>query len=272
MIQWVPFETTRVPDLLHAPLLAADEIWTMTEWSRHQLMQNGFDAARIVIMPQGIDNQFRLSPVDKSHDQTKFLIVAKYEQRKGIREAIDAWAQSRINDGRSLLIIKSHGDQQQFDDLMFFLKANHIENYQVIWGVLPDDDMVNLYQSCHVFLAPTYGEGWGRPIMEAVGSGLPVITTRYSAHGEWLALTKDSVRWIEHDLITVDDRDYDRCYGAQDFGQWARPRVASIRDILNTIDTDLPALLSKAEQSSALLHDQFSWSNIVDRVAKRLAQ
>lgn len=44
--------------------------------------------------------------------------------------------------------------------------------------------MPNLYKSAHVLVIPSRGEGWGRPHVEAMSMGLPVIATnwRYNNH------------------------------------------------------------------------------------------
>ena len=42
---------------------------------------------------------------------------------------------------------------------------------------LPQAELPSLYRSVDAFVLPSRGEGWGRPAMEAMAMGLPVITT-----------------------------------------------------------------------------------------------
>jgi glycosyltransferase involved in cell wall biosynthesis len=37
-----------------------------------------------------------------------------------------------------------------------------------------------MYKAADAFVLPSHGEGWGRPIMEAMSMGLPVIATNWS--------------------------------------------------------------------------------------------
>lgn len=53
-----------------------------------------------------------------------------------------------------------------------------------------------MYNSFDVFLLPSKGEGFCRPIVEALGCGLPVITTQCTAHEELLP--------PKHDLFIKD--------------------------------------------------------------------
>mmetsp|Transcript_36395 Transcript_36395/g.88151 ORF Transcript_36395/g.88151 Transcript_36395/m.88151 type:complete len:262 (+) Transcript_36395:825-1610(+) len=46
--------------------------------------------------------------------------------------------------------------------------------------------LVRLYNSVDAFVLPSRGEGWGRPYMEAMAMGLPVIATNWSGPTEFV--------------------------------------------------------------------------------------
>ena len=48
------------------------------------------------------------------------------------------------------------------------------------------NDLIKLYVSCHAFVLPTKGEGWGLPFTEAGAMGLPIIATNWGAQTEFL--------------------------------------------------------------------------------------
>lgn len=58
---------------------------------------------------------------------------------------------------------------------------------------LPPNILPNLYKMWDGFLYLTGGEGFGNPEWEAIKSGLPVIATNYSAHGEFLRNSKAGI-------------------------------------------------------------------------------
>ncbi|HUQ85174.1 MAG TPA: glycosyltransferase family 1 protein [Candidatus Limnocylindrales bacterium] len=47
-----------------------------------------------------------------------------------------------------------------------------------VLGFIPTDDLVSIYNSASIFVMPSLYEGFGLPILEAMQSGCPVITTK----------------------------------------------------------------------------------------------
>lgn len=58
----------------------------------------------------------------------------------------------------------------------------------IIHGITPASDIAGLYVHPKVkaLVAPTRGEGFGLPLLEAAASGLPVATTEYSGHMDFM--------------------------------------------------------------------------------------
>lgn len=48
-------------------------------------------------------------------------------------------------------------------------------------GYVPDEDLAALYAACGVFLYPSFHEGWGLPVAEAMSLGAPAITSNVSS-------------------------------------------------------------------------------------------
>ena len=48
-------------------------------------------------------------------------------------------------------------------------------------GIVPDEDLPGLYAGADAFLYPTLYEGFGLPVVEAMASGVPVLTSSTSA-------------------------------------------------------------------------------------------
>ena len=54
---------------------------------------------------------------------------------------------------------------------------------------MPQQDLPRLYQSVDAFVLPSRGEGWGRPVAEAMAMGLPTIATNFSGQTAFLDST-----------------------------------------------------------------------------------
>jgi glycosyltransferase involved in cell wall biosynthesis len=69
------------------------------------------------------------------------------------------------------------------------LKDKNESNAKVylLHGEMTENEMASLYNFADVFVLFTSGEGFGRPLAEAVSCDLPVITTGWSGHTEFLS-------------------------------------------------------------------------------------
>jgi len=100
----------------------------------------------------------------------RFLWVGAPNARKGWELVLQAW-RPFAGDGRVELYLKT-------------TVTDRIERYRnVIFDSrnLPPDQLVSLYHSAHVFLFPSFGEGFGLTMAEAMATGLPVAYTPWSS-------------------------------------------------------------------------------------------
>jgi glycosyltransferase involved in cell wall biosynthesis len=51
-------------------------------------------------------------------------------------------------------------------------------------GFVSDDDLLQLYNACDLFIFPSFYEGFGLPALEAMARGIPVVTSTRPALGE----------------------------------------------------------------------------------------
>ena len=108
-VQWVVFESTRVPEIVMPTMLASDLVWVPSEWGRNTLIANGQPPGQCDVVPEGVDTDayhpwYQPPPTDP----LKFLIVGKLEQRKSQVETLLAWKQAFGNDPSVLLTIKTN--------------------------------------------------------------------------------------------------------------------------------------------------------------------
>jgi glycosyltransferase involved in cell wall biosynthesis len=93
------------------------------------------------------------------------------------------------------------------------------------------EEMASLYRhpTVKALVSLTRGEGWGLPLLEATGSGLPVIATNWSGHLDFLSHGRFIP--INYSLTTIPkSRVDDRIFmpGAQ----WAQPDEADVKSKL----------------------------------------
>lgn len=85
-------------------------------------------------------------------------------------------------------------------DMVRVRKLTNVSKNVIRLGFVSTNDLATLYNTATLFTMPSLYEGFGLPILEAMNSGCPVVTTRYGSLPE---IAEDSVFYV--DPYNVDD-------------------------------------------------------------------
>ena len=277
-IQWVVFESTRVPPTIMSTMLTADVVWVPSVWGKFTLADNGLDLDRCDVVPEGVNsNQFHPWHPSYNDGIFRYLLTGKYERRKSITETIDAWAIAFGDDPTAELSIKTnHFENHEIkkQQIVEHINRLNLKNVNVWYGSIPNNELATLYQRTNVFVLPTKGEGWGLPLIEAAASGLPIITTMWSGHTEFLNCAADSVVQVDFDMVPIDCPEYTFYYPTEDnnWGEWAQPKLDRIVAGLTHAREDYQRLKSLAMANSEIIRTKFSWEQSVTTAMNLLQQ
>lgn len=269
-IQWVVFESTRVPPTVMNTMLASDQVWVPSKWGRDVLIANGADPEKCHVVPEGVSSdQFHAYTAKLPSPVLRYLITGKYELRKSIIETVYAWQQEFGNDPGVELVIKTDhfiNRESKHAELTEWINQQGLTNVKLIWGAMETKDLILLYQQADIFVLPTKGEGWGLPLIEAAATGLPIITTMYSAHTEFLQHIQSSVIPVEFDLVPIVCQEYQYFYPTpnNNWGEWAQPRINSITQALRSSRDNYEHLRDCAQTNSNIVRKHFSWAQSAD--------
>ncbi|NDJ19562.1 MSMEG_0565 family glycosyltransferase [Myxacorys almedinensis] len=121
-----------------------------------------------------------------------YLTVGGIEPRKNSVTLLKALIHLRASYPTAQLVIAGGAtlfDYQDYRDQFFAIAdANHtkLEHALILPGVLPAPELAALYRLADAFVFPSIKEGWGLVIMEAIASGLPVVTSNQHPFTEFL--------------------------------------------------------------------------------------
>jgi glycosyltransferase involved in cell wall biosynthesis len=148
----------------------------------------GVASERLALVPEGIDlalwqpcpDPLVLAEQDARRDPCTVLCVARQYPRKRIIDLIDAFALVRAREPRARLVIIGDGpDHRALAQRIHELALS--EAVQLL-GALSDDAEVRAwYGRASLFCLPSEQEGFGIVFLEAMASGLPVVTTTAAA-------------------------------------------------------------------------------------------
>ena len=172
------------------PRQRIDHVVTVSECSRRDLIEKlGIAEDRISVIYQGVDLE-EFSPA--SHMPTEqvalrpfVLSVAGMDPSKNIKSLIMAFSKlpPGIRSQHHLVLV---GDIKRNHEVQEFVKENGVADRTVFMGIVSDSTLIALYQQAAVFVFPSFYEGFGLPVLEAMACGCPVITSKTSSLPEVL--------------------------------------------------------------------------------------
>lgn len=154
----------------------------------------------IGVIPNGVDvDQFK--PIEKSEQDDKFdiLCVSRITPRKGIRYLIKALEKFIVEHPYVHLTIIGDGNEKaSLENLVRGLGLSHSVTFK---GLIPHDQLPEEYHKADVFVLPSLNEGMSNTMLEALASGLPIVTTQTGGSDE---LVRNGVNGL---IVKMQDSD-----------------------------------------------------------------
>ncbi|HEX2104021.1 MAG TPA: glycosyltransferase family 4 protein [Solirubrobacteraceae bacterium] len=145
-----------------------------------QLAAEGFDPARIRVVPPGRD--VAAAPVDagdlRRGRRAALLCVANWIERKGILELLDALARLPPDAATLHLVGDEHADAAYGPRVRRRLARPDLATRVVAHGPLSRERVAGLYAAADAFVLPAFREPYGTVWGEAMAFGLPVAGWR----------------------------------------------------------------------------------------------
>jgi len=111
-------------------------------------------------------------------DDPKLLFLSRLHKKKGVHLLLDAAALLRDRGRKFKLLIAGSGSAGYETRLHHQAQRLKLDGIVTFIGQVAGVEKISLYQSCDLFILPTYQENFGLVLVEALASGTPVITTR----------------------------------------------------------------------------------------------
>lgn len=175
-------------------------IITVSESTKKDMLNRftHLNAEKITVIHHGVDILPQASPRKKKHhngagnilrkhrlkEGEYFLFVGTLEPRKNITGIIKAFhhlnkAQENVSKKNKLVIVGKKG--WFYKEIFESVKKHHLEDAVIFTGYVSEEEKRTLLKNAFLFLYPSFYEGFGIPVLEAMACGVPVITGNVSA-------------------------------------------------------------------------------------------
>ena len=156
-------------------------IITVSEYSRRRIVEEfNLPVSKVTAIPLAADKRF--SPVGQSTieefkiannlPERYILFVGGFEKRKNLARLLNAWQAWHDKPIELRLLVLGGGNK-----VSGVGKYENVPKGVIFLGRLDDQVLPSLYASAEAFVYPSLYEGFGLPPLEAMASGVPVITS-----------------------------------------------------------------------------------------------
>ena len=198
------FETDRIAPSWVSCGNQMDEMWVPSQFNLETFAASGVERDKLVVMPGAVDalvyDPAKHAPLPLPHRAAfNFLSIFEWSSRKAWDVLLAAYLREFSGEDdvclylRTYLFNKPDGDPTEaiWQRIREFaatlnLGAKPWPRLEILKDQVPMADLPRLYLAADCLLAPSRGEGWGRPQHEAMMMERPVIATNWSGNTEFM--------------------------------------------------------------------------------------
>lgn len=258
------WETDRLPQHWPALLDATDHVVVPTAWNRDVFAGSGVQAPISVVPHVACDpvevEAARAHPngaFDLPDDVVVFYCIGRWDQRKLMSHAVEAYLEAFTGDDPVRLVVKTGPHIEMPPEgawagrSLAWSTAGQVAKLvsrrrnpaavQLEVGIWDDRQIAALHTRGDVHVSLTRGEGWGLGAVDAATYGNPVVATGWGAFPE--VLDAEATWFVGYQLVPAIHTAVASYSPDQ---RWAEPDVAHAAELLRLVAADLSAARARA--------------------------
>jgi len=188
-----PIYSLYFKNFLKPSIKKADLIITPTNTIKKEVEEFfPFSKGKVFCVYHGIEEIFK--PIDKKDEKFKYILyVGALIRRKNIIGILKSFyiLKEKYKIPHYLLLVgkkETHSKEVEREILNHPYKDFIIEK-----GYVKEEELIKIYQNADVFLFPSFYEGFGLPILEAMKCGIPVVVSK---NNTFIEITKGEAVFI----------------------------------------------------------------------------
>lgn len=158
----------------------ADALIVNSEVTREAL-QPHLDRARrappVLVAPFGVDLPAASVDGDPTFDRPYFVCVSTIEARKNHLMLLNLWRRlaTELGDSAPLLVLVGQRGWETENVIDMLDRCPALRGAVIEHNAMPDAEMVRLLKGARALLLPSFAEGFGFPLIEALELGIPAL-------------------------------------------------------------------------------------------------
>lgn len=167
-------------------------VFTVSEYSRGRIIDwSGISPNKIVCVGNGVQSLFTPEGKRWENPRPYLLYVGNQKPHKNVEGLVAAFAASNLKDDFDVLLTGA------LSDSVARAIADHgLEDRVRSLGFVAEADLPALYRSAYAVVMPSRYEGFGLPLVEAMASGVPVLSSNRTSLPE---VGGDAVAYFDPD-------------------------------------------------------------------------
>ncbi len=183
----------------------ADHVIAISEQTKNDIIKYlNVEKEKISVIYQGCNKAYKqqYTVEQKLKVQQKFKLPQQYILNVGtLQERKNALTLIKAIDGTPYHLVLIGKEKKYAKKLHQYIAQNKLENQVTFIKDISSEELAIIYQNATVFCYPSFCEGFGIPIIEALYSRLPVITTKEGCFPE--AAGPSSIYIDPNDIVEI---------------------------------------------------------------------
>lgn len=178
-------ETASLGNARLSLLRMSDACIATTEQIQRELIARGVPAARIALIPNGVDTRRLMPPAPDEKrmlkeklnitSKTVSLFVGRLIRRKGVDTLLRAWQEVILEFPDAILLVAGAGEEEE--NLKGTARSLRLGASVVFVGAVDPTEIDNYFKVADLCIFPSLSEGMPNVLLEAMSCGIPVVAS-----------------------------------------------------------------------------------------------
>jgi len=278
------YETDRIPADWVTCCNGMDEVWVPSQFNVETFANSGVLRDKLFVIPGAVDENLfdpaKHTPLPLPNAaKFNFVSVFEWSGRKAWDVLLAAYLREFSAADDVCLHLRTylfgHPDVNPRETLEPVIREfaaslglgnKPLPRIQLLTEQIPTCDLPRLYLAADCVVVPSRGEGWGRPMHEAMAMGRPVIATGWSANLEFM--NADNSYLLDYELVEVKGVEpYLKHYLGH---RWAQPSEKHLRELMRRVKENPAEAAAKGAKAREHVTKHFSRAAVAEKVMQRL--